>query len=422
MRWVFPLLLAAVGCGCLASDAAAQSSAARPRVYLDCGRDCLDGDYYRQALSYFDWVRDRHDADIAIRVVKQLASNGGWSYTVTLRRPRQAASASIVRTVTAAPGDPPAVDRERLMRAAMLSLLEALRGTPHEAVFQVTLPERTGTDLAAVSDGWDHWVFAPEFGALVEAESNYYFMEAEASLNVRRITELSKFRSTTTFTRRSVRFVLEDDERVSGQVNELSQRLVYAHSLGRHWAFGALGVGRTGIYENYQLHLHGGPIFEWNAFPYEENASRQLRLAYQAGAWYSRYFERSVLGRLEDIRPYHALSLIVDLNQAWGSVQAVLQANEFIDAPKRWRLAAGLTFTLALVAGLALQFEGEVAWIHDQINLRRRELTDREIFLETRELEKTVSLTAEFGFSYTFGSVHDTIVNPRFGRVDLEED
>lgn len=422
MSWVFGLLLVAFSCVCVAGGAAAQAHGTRPRLALDCGRDCLDGDYYRQALSYFDWVRDQHEADIAIRVVKQLASNGGWSYTLTLRRPRQPASAAIVRTVSAAPGDSPAADRERLFRAAMLSLLEALRGSPHEDAFQVSLPERTDTDLAAVSDGWDHWVIAPELGAIVEAESNFYFMELEASLSVRRITELTKFRSTTTFTRRSVSYVLEDDERVSGHVNGLTQRLMYAWSVGRHWAFGALGVGGTGIYENYELHLHGGPIVEWNAFPYEENASRQLRFAYQAGAWYSRYFERSVLGRRQETRPYHALSLIVDLNQAWGSVQAVLQANEFIDDPARWRLAAGLTFTLALVAGLALQFEGEVAWIHDQINLRRRGLTDREVFLETRELEKTVSLTAEFGFSYTFGSVHNAIVNPRFGRVDLEED
>jgi hypothetical protein len=216
--------------------------------------------------------------------------------------------------------------------------------------------------------------------------------------------------------------VLEDDERASSHVNALTQRLVYANTLGRHWALGALAVGATNKYENSEYHLHGGPILEWNSFPYEENASRQLRLAYQVGAWYTNYYERTVFDRLEEIRPYHALSLIVDLNQAWGSVQSVLQANAFIEEPKRWRLAAGLTFTLSLVAGLALQFEGQIAWIHDQIGLRERELTDREIFLETRELEKTISLTAEFGFSYTFGSVHNTIVNPRFGRVDLEEE
>jgi hypothetical protein len=46
--------------------------------------------------------------------------------------------------------------------------------------------------------------------------------------------------------------------------------------------------------------------------------------------------------------------------------------------------------------------QGPASYIQDQINLRARAVL--------------------FGFSYTFGSVHNTIVDRRFGRVDLEED
>lgn len=412
-----------LGCSAvLAGDAAAQPeldrSAARPRLYLDCGRDCTD-EFYRQELNYFDWVRDRHDADFAILVSQQVASNGGRAYTVTLL---QRAGPAIVRTVATGPGEVLASDRAKLLRAALQCLFEALRGTPHEAAFELALPRRDSAALAAVRDGWDHWVLTPELSLELEGEDSLYYMELLASLHVRRITETSKLRSVSRFSRRAVAYVLGDGERVSGHVDGVSERLVYAHSIGRHFAAGALAVGQRARYENLELHVHGGSIVEWNVFPYEENASRQLRFAYQVGAWYSRYFERSASGLFHEVRPYHALATIVDTNQAWGSVQAVVQVNSFIDEPKRWRLAAGLLFSLSLVAGLALHFEGEVGWIHDQIGLRARPPTDREIFLETRELEREFAVEALFGFAYTFGSVHNTIVNPRFGRVDLEDE
>jgi hypothetical protein len=415
------LLLTLLICWQLATSARAEEHSRVPRVYLDCGRDCVD-DFYRQALSYFDYVRDRHQADYAIYAVMQLASNGGALYTVTLRHVGEPDGVPIVRVVSTQADDSLATTRTKILDAVLRCLHEALRGTPHEAAFKLALPRRSGQALTTVEDGWNHWVISPELLANVEGESNYYWMELLAALSLRRITESSKLRSLTEFTRRETSYVLEDDERVTGHVNDLSQRLLYAHSIGAHWALGGLGVAATSKFENTKLHLHGGPVVEWNLFPYEENASRQLRAAYQAGVWHTRYFERTVYDRMQETRPYHALSLIVDLNQAWGSVQAVLQGNSFIDEPKRWRLALGLVFSLSLFSGLALQFEGEAALIEDQIGLRDRELTEREIFLETLQLPTEVSFNAMLGFSYTFGSVHNTIVNPRFGRVDLEEE
>ncbi len=404
------------------SGSAQPASAGRPRIFLDCGVDCSDA-FYRRSLDYFDWVRDRHEADIAISVVSKVASHGGLTHTVTLWRPRQAISANIVRAVKMQPNESPATERDLLLRAMMLCLFDALRGTPHEEAFTITVRH---TDAAAdptpIEDGWDHWVFAPEVNAIFEGEDNFALMDADAALSIRRISEWSKFRSTSTFTRRYIWYKLDDGEVADGDTNAFVQRFVYAHTIGGHGALGATAAASRDEYSNLKLHLRGGPMLEWNVFPYEENSSRQLSFAYQVGAWYSRYFERTVFDRFSDVRPYHAVSMIADVNQPWGSVQSVLQVNSFIDEPKRWRLATELVVSLSLVSGLALMIEGKVEWIHDQIALRERELTDREIFLELVELQKEITYSAEIGFAYTFGSVHNTVVNPRFGRIDLEEE
>lgn len=399
----------------------------RPRIYLDCGRDCSDS-FYRQKLNYFDWVRDRYQADFAFSVVAQEASSGADTYTITLRQPHNPERPNIVRVVKTEPQESLASIREKLLDGEMRCLFDALRGTPYESTFTLALPRRTEQAIGEVEDGWDHWVFAPELTSELEAESNSQYVKLSAGLNIRRITEASKFLSTSKFLWRRTSFTFDEGENdgsapssQSGQISSVEQRFVYARSLGEHWALGGIIAGTHDEYSNLKVHLRGGPVLEYNVFPYEENASRQLRFAYQAGAWYSRYFERTVFDRTYDARPYHALSFIIDVNQGWGGVQAVFQANSFLDRPELWRLSSGVVFSLNLVAGLALQFEGVAAYIQDLIALRGRELTEPEVYLATRELAKNFSVVAEFGFSYTFGSVHNTIVNPRFGRVDLED-
>ena len=375
-------------------------------------------------------MRDRYQADFAFSVVTQEASNGADSYTVTLRQPSHPERPNLVRVVGTDPQESLASIREKLLDAELRLLFDALRGTPYESTFTLALPRRTDAVIGLVPDGWDHWVFAPGVTAEVEAESNFKNVKLTGELRVRRITELSKFLSTTQALWRYTSFTFDDDDageagtsdtQSHGEVTALAQRFMYALSIGEHWALGAIAVGEYNEYSNLKLHVHGAPVVEWNLFPYQENATRQLRFAYQVGAWYSRYFDRTVLDRRYDLLPYHALSCIVDVNQGWGGIQAIMQASSFINRPEQWHLSAGIVFSLNVVAGLSVQLEGVASYIKDQIALRGEALTEAQAYLATRELAKNYALTAEFGFSYTFGSVHNTIVNPRLGNVDLEE-
>jgi hypothetical protein len=207
-----------------------------------------------------------------------------------------------------------------------------------------------------------------------------------------------------------------------GTVRGLDTRGLFAYSAGKSWGLGAVAVARTNEYENLESHFHAGPLVEFNVFPYTENAFAQLRLAYQAGPWVNRYLEPNVVGKLGDARMYYALSLIVDANQPWGSVQWAVQGNQFLDDADKFRLGAGAVLTLRVVEGLALAFEGQGAWVRDQVALRGRVITERELTLWTAEQATNFTFEGNLALVYTFGSAHATIVNPRFARVDLDEE
>jgi hypothetical protein len=54
--------------------------------------------------------------------------------------------------------------------------------------------------------------------------------------------------------------------------------------------------------------------------------------------------------------------------------------------------------------------------------LRRRQINDQELLLWTAQQPTRFTVEFEFAITYPLGSVHNTIVNPRFARVDLDEE
>jgi hypothetical protein len=55
-------------------------------------------------------------------------------------------------------------------------------------------------------------------------------------------------------------------------------------------------------------------------------------------------------------------------------------------------------------------------YIRDQLSIPRRGITSEEVLLRLRRLRSGYEYDFQLGLTYTFGSIFNTIVNPRFGR------
>jgi hypothetical protein len=346
-----------------------------------------------------------------------------------LRRPHEEAhepparqGPPLSREVTSPPGATEDAQRQQVLDAALWALYSTLFSTEHAKAFRLSLPGRGGEALSQLEDPWDYWVITPELSGSLEAANRSQLGHITTTLTLRRITESHKLYLMGLYGRNFSSYVLEDGTQVSGDVPTWDFRAVYARSLGEHWALGSTLTGEGDTFENLKAHLNYGPVLEYNLFPYSQNARAQLRAAYQAGVWVNWYEEASLGGKLREARPYHALGLIADVNQQWGSIQLGAQLNSFLDQPEQLRLSGVAEGSLQLFEGFALNVSGSVAWIRDQISLRAREVSDTELLLGTSQLPASYDLRTEVAFSYAFGSVHNTIVNPRFGRLDLMDE
>lgn len=70
---------------------------------------------------------------------------------------------------------------------------------------------------------------------------------------------------------------------------------------------------------------------------------------------------------------------------------------------------------LRIVKGLSLSVNGEAAYINDQLNLRKGGLTEAERLLRLKEQATNYSIGGSISITYTFGSIYNNVVNPRFG-------
>ena len=81
-------------------------------------------------------------------------------------------------------------------------------------------------------------------------------------------------------------------------------------------------------------------------------------------------------------------------------------------------LTAGFGVSFRVIKGLNFHFGGDYTMVHDQFALVKGGATEQEILLHIKQLETSYTYHTWFGLSYTFGSIYNNVVNPRFGIGD----
>jgi hypothetical protein len=102
------------------------------------------------------------------------------------------------------------------------------------------------------------------------------------------------------------------------------------------------------------------------------------------------------------------------VTQPWGEVSAAASFSQFLDHPDQYRAEFFGNLEFRVTRGLAVEFSGEYSRVRDQRFLPKGGISDEEVLLERRALATGYEYELEIGFSYTFGSIFNNVVNPRF--------
>jgi hypothetical protein len=398
----------------------AQASGRAFSLFLDCRELYCEPDYYRSEIGFVDHVRDPTLADVHVLITRQPTGGGGSVYTLALYGQRQFDGMSDTLTLTLPQGTTEDERRRALVRTIRLGLARYLAHTPEGRRAAVVLAP--GHDLGAASpasidDPWNAWVFRVGTATQLERESSSSDTEVDLDLRADRVTERWKTRVRLGAHYNGESFDI-DGERVSSVRRDFGARLMQVRSIGPHWAAGVRTGAASSTFRNQRLAAQLAPAVEYDVYPYADATRRQLFVQYALGVRHFRYADTTVYFKTQETLPFESLHLSFEQKQTWGSIEALVSGYHFLHDLGKSRIDFHTGASIRIVRGLQLEFSGRYAVIHDQLYLPKGDLSREEVLLRQTQLATGYSARMYAGVSYTFGSVFNNVVNPRFSIGD----
>jgi len=185
-------------------------------------------------------------------------------------------------------------------------------------------------------------------------------------------------------------------------------------SLGDHWGLSFKAAALQATFVNQQFTFGVLPGVEYDIFPYAESSRRSFTITYELGIVHYDYIEPTIFDKTSELLYDHGLQTDFAAVQPWGEAEFSVETAQFLTDPSQWRVVLNGRLEFRIVRGLSFNVRGNWAAIRDQRYLPAAGQTDEEILLERQALATDSRSSISFGFSYTFGSIFNNVVNPRF--------
>lgn len=390
-----------------------------PRVFLDCQANGCDDDFLRTELTWLNFVRDRTLAAVHVLATSQGTASGGNEVTVAFIG-LGANSARVDTIVQVSPqGDTFDERRQLLRRIIAQGMLRFVANTPLASRLSVSYRAPAAGAVSSTRgarDPWNQWVFRVGGGSFFNGEEAYKYYNVNGSVRASRITAASKIEINANANRNQDKYTLPDGEVLTTKRRNANAGLLYAKSLNDHWSAGFQLNASSSISSNLELGTRVGPAIEFDLFPYNQSTRRQMIVRYSVGLKTLRYDSLTVYDKLRETLPDHRLIVASEATQPWGNVYGSVTASQYLSDPKKFRLDGYAGMSWRIIRGLNLNFDMGYTKLRDQINLKRGTATEEEILLRLRQLATGYYYYGSINISYTFGSVFQNVVNPRFSQ------
>ncbi|HWP03351.1 MAG TPA: hypothetical protein VNL96_07840 [Gemmatimonadaceae bacterium] len=410
------LLASAVAAQEPVARAVADSSGNLPRVFLDCQATGCDADFLRTELRWLNFIRERTLADVYIMVTERTTAGGGREFTATFvgQGPNMRTDTAVV---FARQGSTQDELRRVLARTIAQGMLPFVRGTPLSERLNVTFSAPPGGEPSptrGARDRWNLWVYRIGFSAFGNGDRNYKQTYLSASLRASRTTDSWKLLASVNGSYAENRYLLSAGQALNTYQHSYGFEVLAVSSAGPHWSRGIQLTGSAATTANLDFALRVGPAVEYDVVPYSESTRHQIVLRYGPGFRFYNYRDSTIFNELAESRTDHRLTVATDIRRPWGNLGGSLVFSQYLHDLSKRSVTLNLGARWRIVSGLEFNVDGYYSRIADQLALPRGAATDEEILLRLKRLQTSYSYFISAGLSYTFGSVFQNVVNPRF--------
>lgn len=382
------------------------------RVFLDC--PSCDEQFIRTEITFVAYVRDRTAADVHVLVTTQGTGGGGTRYTLQFIGLERFKGIDNTLAYTAPQTSTPDERRRGLASILKLGLVRYVADTSLASRLSLRFEGAKGGTATPTSDPWNFWVFRVGGNGGFDGEQSTAQRTVAMNFSANRTTANWKFNLNGFGNYRLQRFDLEEGEILRAIRRSYDGRALVAKSLTPHWSIGATGAMSASTFTNYDLRTRLSPAIEYNLFPYSESTRRILTMLYSVGFQTANYTEETIYGKFTEKLVDHQFELSMGLRQPWGTANASFETSHYLNRGGKFRVSAFGGADVRLFKGFSISIDGGLSRRRDQLSLRRGEASTEEILIRQRELATDYSYEFGFGLSYSFGSIFNSVVNPRF--------
>jgi hypothetical protein len=409
----------------------------RVRVFLDCQSRNCDTNHFRTEIPWVNWVRERTDSDIHVIFTSAAVGGGGTRYTFDFIGLNRMEGRNDQLTYTEAGTDVRAETMDGLAQTFGLGLLRyaveagqgnelSLRFSGNRLGFANGCSAGDATcfeDEAAAPGGpdafvdpWNAWTFRLGLSGNMDIQERRDEKRMNPTFSANRVTDDWKVDVSFWSNLRRQKIELSDGRVVRNDQDSWRLAALMVYSISDHLSVGLDTRAFNSISQNQRSRMALSPAVEWNYYPYAEANRRQLITHYGAGIERSDYFETTLFGVDDELRPTHRFALQYRVREPWGNAGVGFDASQYLHDLDLYSFGLSGEVSYRISRGLELSLSGDAGRVNDQIHVPRGSYSDEDILLGRVNLPTGYRYQASVGFGYRWGSTLTNVVNNRFPR------
>ena len=389
-----------------------QEKETKLNVFLNC--NFCDQSYIKQNLEHAEFVRDQKFADVYLFFTNQRNGSGGRVYEIDIVGQNNYKEFKDKIKFSTNSNTTSDEVRALMLKNIRLGLVRYWLKEGLQDKISIKIKRSKPTELLEEDDPWNNWIFELGASGNFDGHETYSRSELKFNTSARRITEKNKFIFRLRYgnNKRVYNFEGEPDKIYNNSNKNITLYNVF--SINNHWSAGIFSWAGGSDYSNKDLYLTLAPAIEYNFFDYKESFKKQITLAYRIGYNYTNYTEKTVFGKDDEYLWNHSLSLKASIKQVWGNINGSVRYESYLHDVALNQFSFNLGARARLFKGFSFNIGGRYNITNNQINLPAGNLTVEEILLQQQQIQSGYNYRFNIGFSYTFGSMFSTVVNPRF--------
>ena len=403
-----------------------------------------DIDYFRENITFVNYVNDQSDADVLIQWSRQATGAGGAAFTMTFTGLGPFAGMNDTLVIIDQPNDALAVEQDRRVQAIKLMLARYVAHTrlANQILIDYAGPSAIEQAVEEVvveeeEDPWNSWVFRITGSGSFQNEELQDSYSLSSALSANRLTEEWITRASYNYsyseTNRRQKIVYRDTTDDVITVHDSLKTLPTTFSRNMSGSGGLVktlgphsGVGVTFNYlsnsrQNIQQRFRVAPAIEYNLLPYLEYSRRYLTFNLSTGLDAVVYEEETAFDKTEETLLSTTLDISYRRQASWGSMSVSLDYETYLpafgleDALDKNSISLDASISYQMRNGISINLSGGVARINNNLNILGRDLDPYERATGTVQLDTDFRIDGSISVSYTFGALYNNVVNPRLG-------